>query len=421
MLKHTFSLALAAVTLLAVTAQPLRSGETLRMVCVNHLWTEYVRTIIPEFEKEHNVRVEVESYVEDVLTQKIAVEFASGVSTIDVFTSRTLQDVRLMTKNGWYVDLRPLAEKEPGYDLDDFNPGAMATVTIDGFLTSIPTITEMEVLYYRKDLLQEKGVAVPTTFQELQAAAEKLTDRARDISGFASRGQRNPMVTQFSSYLYGFGSDFQDQNGNSAINTPEFLEAVDFYGTMLRKYGPEGVHNMSWPQIVAIYNQGKVAMFTDASSLYGNILDPSKGPFHDKTGVAVFPAGPRAHKTFDVTAWSLAIYSGSKNQDLAWKLVNFLTNKENSIRIQGEGMNPGARLSAWSSPAGTRNFPAEWAEVIKKSGPLGVGHDRPQVTSVTEARDIVGEVLAVSIEGKDFRATAMEAHRRFQTLIDREK
>ncbi len=59
--------------------------------------------------------------------------------------------------------------------------------------------------------------------------------------------------------------------------------------------------------------------------------------------------------------------------------------------------------------------------MIKKSGPLGVGHDRPQVTSVTEARDIFGEVLAVSIEGKDFRAAAKEADQKFQAMIDREK
>ncbi|MCL2001138.1 MAG: extracellular solute-binding protein, partial [Planctomycetes bacterium] len=217
------------------------------------------------------------------------------------------------------------------------------------------------------------------------------------------------------------GGDFQTSSGDSALNTPEFAAAVDYYGKMLHDFAPEGIHNMSWQQIFPVYNQGKLAMFSDASSLYAGALDPAQGPYADRTGVAVFPAGPVAHKTYDITAWGLAISHQSTKKDLAWKLVSFLTNKKNTIFLQGEGMSQGARASAWQDPEGVKKFPPDWVAAVKASGPIGVGHDRPQVTAVSEARDIIGEAIAVSIGGRDFKPALAEAHRRFQEIIDREK
>ncbi len=410
--------ALAALLLVATAA---RSGEQLRMVCVTHPWTDFMKKVLPEFEKANNCSVQVEVYAEDQLTHKLTVEFAAGGAGVDVFMTRPLQDARMMKQNGWYLELGPLAKPDAEYDFADFNAGAVASTTVGGFLTAIPLITEMEVLYYRKDILKEKGVAVPTTLAELEAAAAKLTDRDKGVYGFACRGQRSPLVTQFSSYLYGFGGDFQDAKGDSALGTPEAAAAIEYYGGMLRKYAPEGILNMSWHQIIAVYNQGKLAMFTDASSLYSNVMDPAKSAYADKTGVAVFPAGPKAHKTYDITAWALAVYTKSAKRDLAWKLVKFLTDKKNTIYLQGEGMTQCARASAWKDPAGTKKFPADWVEAVAASGKIGVGHDRPQVTAVSEARDIIGEAVAVSIEGKDFRSALKEADRKFQDLINREK
>lgn len=406
--------------LIGVASSP-QAGERLRMLCVTHPWTDFMKKVLPEFEKENNCTVQVEVYAEDQLTHKLTVEFAAGGAGVDVFMTRPLQDARMMKKNGWYVDLGPLARGDADYDFEDFNPGAVASTTVDGFLTAIPLITEMEVLYYRKDILKEKGIAVPTTLDELMAAAEKLTDRAGGFYGFACRGQRSPLVTQFSSFLYGFGGDFQNDAGDSLLNTPEFAAAVEYYGTILNKYAPEGILNMSWPQVIAVYNQGKLAFFSDASSLYSNVLDPAKSEYADRTGVAVFPKGPKAHKTYDITAWALSMYANSSNKDLAWKLISFLSDKKNTIYLQGDGMTQLARGSAWTDPAGTKNFPADWVEAVKASGPIGIGHDRPQVTAVSEARDIIGEAVAASIEGKDFRPALTEAHRKFQELIDREK
>lgn len=396
-------------------------GVTLRFVGANHPWMDAIKPLLPDFEKQTGMKVTVESYGEDQLTQKLTTEFTAGNSTIDVFMQRPLQEARVMKKNGYYIDLTKYANQDAAYAFGDLMQGAVGTETVNGFLTGIPIVTEQEVLYYRKDLLEAAGLKVPTSLDELKADAQKLTDKSKEVYGFAARGQRSPLVTQFSSFLYSSGGDWFDQKTMKAsIDSPEALQAMDLYGTLLREYGPPGVLNMSWPQAVAIFAQGKVALYTDASSIFQNLLDPTKSKVADKTGVARFPAGPKGAVNYSVTSWGLAMYSGSKNQDAAWEFIKWATSKDITMKTQGTGKVPGARNSVWGDAQGIANFPKDWVEAVKASG-NGRGYDRPLVTQVSKARDIIGQAVVTSIEGGDYKAAAAQANKDFQALLDTEK
>jgi multiple sugar transport system substrate-binding protein len=404
-----------------VAGMAAAAEKTLRLVGVNHVAADAIEKLLPEFEKTTGIKVVIEKFGEDQLNQKLITEFTAGSSTADVFMTRPLQEARVMAKQGWYEDLTPYIAKTPGYDFEDFTPSSRSAVIINNVITQIPLVTESEVLYYRKDILEAAGIAVPNTLDELFEAAKKLTDKSKEFYGFVARGQRSPLITQFSSFLYSHGGDFFNQDTMTAtVNTPEALAAIDMYGTLLREYGPPGALNMSWPQGMAIFAQGKVAMYTEASALYPNVLDPDKSIVADKTGVAVFPEGPAGRNMYNVTAWGIAMYSGSKNKDDAWKLLEFLTNKKGITFIQGEQTVQSARASVWADPAGIKNFPADWAKAVAQSA-NGKPYDRPLVTAVTNARDIIGEAVVASIEGKDFKAAADNANEQFQQLLNREK
>jgi multiple sugar transport system substrate-binding protein len=326
-----------------------------------------------------------------------------------------------MARNKWYENLEPLARNAPGYDLDDFSKSSLNCVTINGVVTSIPLVTEAEVLFYRKDIVEKHGIKVPGTLDELVSAVKKVTDKPNEIYGFVARGQRSPLITQFSSFLYSHGGDWYDQATRKAtVNTPEALAAMDMYGTLLREYGPGGVLNMSWPQAVAVFSQGKAVFYTDASSIFPNMLDPAKSIVADKTGVIVFPKGPKGSRMYNVTAWGIGIYSGSSNKDAAWKFIEFMTNKAGITFIQGERGVQCARNSVWNSPDGIKNFHPDWAKAVADSAD-GVSYDRPVVVAVGEARDIIGDAVTASIEGKDFKAVANSANAKFQAILDREK
>jgi len=395
------------------------AGTTLRLVGANHPWQEAITPLLADFEAATGIKVNFEAYGEDQLNQKLTTEFTAGGSDIDVFMQRPLQEARVMLMNGWYEDLTDCVA-DPDFDFADFAEGAVGTTTVNGVLTGVPIVTEQEVLYYRKDLLEAAGIAVPTTLDELKAAAEALTDKENEMYGFVARGQRSPLVTQFSSFLYSSGGDWFDAERQATINTPEALAAIDLYGTLLREYGPPGVLNMSWPQAVAIFAQGNAALYTDASSIYANMLDPEKSTVADKTGVAKFPAGPAGSIMYNVTSWGLAMPSSSQNKEAACEFIKWATSKAIVTKTQGEGTVPGARKSVWADPAGTASFPADWVEAVAASAD-GRGYDRPLVTAVTEARDIIGGAVVTSIEGGDFTTAANDANAQFQALLDGEQ
>jgi multiple sugar transport system substrate-binding protein len=411
-----------AATTIGTGSKPY-AGTTLRVLLAVHSWTDAVKPLIPQFEQQTGIHVKLETYGENQLTQKTTVEFVSGSSDIDVFMQRPLQDAKLFQKNGWFADLNSYvkdAQKTPAsYAFNDYLPRALSTVTVNGVLTEIPIVTEHEVLYYRKDLFQQAGLTVPKTLEEMQQDAAKLTVPGKQF-GFVARGMQAAAVTQISSFLYSEGGDWYDKATHKAtLATPQAITAFSLYGKLLHDYGPPGTLNMSWPQAVAIFAQGKAAMYTDADSIYSNVLDPAKSQVADKTGIAPFPAGSNGSVPYSICSWGLSISANAPHKDAAWEFVKWATSKETALKIQGDGAVPGARASLYENPSGIAKFPKDYIATARTEA-TGREYDRPVMVQVVQARDIIGTVIVAAIEGKDVSAAAQQANIQFQALLDKE-
>ena len=86
--------------------------QTIRLVAANHPWTEAIMPLLPDFEKETGIKVKVDSYFEDQLSQKTSVEFAANAKSIDVVLFRPLQDGKQFEKNGYFASLNDYVSKE---------------------------------------------------------------------------------------------------------------------------------------------------------------------------------------------------------------------------------------------------------------------------------------------------------------------
>jgi multiple sugar transport system substrate-binding protein len=397
-------------------------GVEIRFLASQHPWTETLKKDIAQFEAQTGMKVNMEVLAENNLTQKLTVELTAGTGTVDVFMQRPLQEAKQFEKNGWYADLNAFvkdSKKTPAeWDVNDFHKGPMQVETVNGKLVGIPLITEQEILYYRKDLFAEKNIKVPTTMAELEAAAKALHDPNKDFYGIVMRGQGNPAVTQFSSFLYSMGGDFI-KDGKFAMDTPEALKALKIYGNLLGKYGPPGVLNMQWQQASALFAQGKAGMWVDANSLYLNVTAPDKSTIGDKVGFAMFPAGDKGVAPYSVTSWGISIAKSSKKQDAAWEFVKWASSKEMVLKTQSAG-NPSARSSAWNNADGTKSWPKEWVEVAKKSGEVGKPADRPLVINVGKARDLVGEMITAAITDKDLENVVKDRNVKLNELLAEE-
>src|SRR3954466_13692812 len=76
-----------------------------------------------------------------------------------------------MVKSGQVADLSDLIDPVK----DDFNPNDIKSHTVDGKIYGIRMIDDPQFFYYRKSMLEQAKVDVPTTLDELLVAAEKLT------------------------------------------------------------------------------------------------------------------------------------------------------------------------------------------------------------------------------------------------------
>jgi len=387
----------------------------------NHVWTENVKKAIPEFEKASGLKIEITQLAEDQLSDQYNVKLNAGTSEIDVMMYRPLQEGRLFAQNKYFADLTSKAKADATWNLADFQAAPIAATTYQGKVVGVPIITEREVLYYRKDLLQKAGLSVPKTLDELEAAAKAIKAANPDVAGFVARTSKSPAVTQFSSFLYSMGGDWVDASGKAAVNSDAAKKAYAFYGGLIKNYGPANVStDMSWPEAMAIFTQGKAAFYTEADSLYKNATDPAKSKVADTVGFAVFPAGPAGSKPYNIPSWALAINDASKNQANAWKFILWATSKEQTLAQQKGGI-PGARASVWADADGTSSYPKDLAEAIAASAKGGVDHDRPIVAQVVKAREAVGQPIVDSIKGSDVTASVETAVKAFQAVLDTEK
>lgn len=361
--------------------------KEIRVLLANHPYGELLKSAIPEFEKATGIKVNAESLQEGQLTTKLTAEFATNSSSVDVFMTRPLQEGKMFYKNGWY-------EPAAGYDFSDFPKNAMDVVTFGSKTYIVPIVTEWQVLYYRKDLLQQAGVKVPVNFTEFEAAAKKLNTNG--VSGFASRGRGAAAVTQLSTYVYNYGGRYLDK-GVAVFDSKAAVDAIRYYGKMLANYGPQGITSMSWENIMPLFQAGKVAMWTDASVFYGQIVDPANSKIPaENVGIANVPAGPRAQSPFIVVSWGMAVAKQSKNKDAAKQFLTWAT----SLDLAKRGM--------ISNITAARNAPWVDKDVLAKINPglvetrafaakNGFPFDRPYMSAVGEARDRIGEVIIESI------------------------
>jgi multiple sugar transport system substrate-binding protein len=373
----------ACALTIAVGAQT----REIRVLLANHPYGDLLKAAIPEFEAASGIKVNLESYQESQLTTKLTTEFATGSSTVDVFMTRPLQEGKMFYKNGWFEPLT-------SYDFTDFPRNALSVTTFGTKTYIVPLVTEWQVLYYRIDLLKKAGIKPPTTFGELEAAAKKLA--TADVAGFASRGKGAAAVTQLSSYLYNYGGLYLDK-GRAVFDSREAVDAIRFYGRMLGTYGPQGITAMSWENIMPLFQAGKVAMWTDASVFYGQIIDPSKSQVPaENVGIATFPAGPKQNTPFVAVSWGMAVAKKSAHKDLAQQFLAWATSKDLAKRGMLANITM-ARSSVWVDKDVVAKVNPGLVETRAFAAKNGYPLDRPYMSAVGEARDRIGELIIESI------------------------
>jgi len=361
--------------------------QEIRVLLANHPYGNLLIPSIPEFERETGIKVLLEHLNENDLTQKLIAEFTEGASTIDVFMTRPMTETLLFLKNDWKKAL-------DSYDLSDYPHTTLEMGFRDDKPHFIPLVVEWQVLYYRKDLLRAAGLRVPTSFEELESTARTLN---RDgIAGFGARGAGFPAVSQISSFIYSSGGRFIE-NGAAAFHSPQAVDAIRLYGRLLGISGPPGVATMSWSELMQIFQTGRLAMWADASVFYGQLIDRESSQVPpENIGVASLPRGPAGAQPYIITSWGMSISSQTRNKDAALSFLTWATSREMAEKAMLANI-PMARTSVWSDPSITTHIYPGIVDSMLHASQYGYPYAMPFMTSIVPARNLIGEVIAESI------------------------
>lgn len=165
-------------------------------------------------------------------------------------------------------------------ELKQYFPSALRSVISEGRYYGLPFCCNNVALIYNKDLLEEEGVSVPRTWDELLEAARELSVPGR--YGFAmSAIDGEQGAFQFGAFMLSAGDSLEEAGGEGTYCAFEFIRNMVEQGWMSRD-----CVNWSQNDVARIFIDGECAMMENGPWVFP-ALDESEVHY----GVAAFPEG----------------------------------------------------------------------------------------------------------------------------------
>jgi multiple sugar transport system substrate-binding protein len=280
-----------------------------------------LRGLINEYQQNTpNVEVDIVLASPATRGRRLLTALASGAD-LGIFEI----EPTLMTK---WVDagyLLSLNDVVSGIGADDFVDGSLFRQSGDVY--AIPYALSVYGLWVRKDLFQQAGLPLPTTYDEVLRAASVLTKDG--MYGIAlPAGQNIATVNFFSTFLWQNGGDYFTCEGKVVFGESQALDAIRRWQA-LTKYAPPGFTTWGYPEQIEAFVNGRVAMAMYAGRL-GVQLVETNPELADKVTV-IFPPWGDLKVTLGV--WSrFAIAAGTKNQVEAKAFLQWLVSGNRLVR-----------------------------------------------------------------------------------------
>lgn len=264
-----------------------------------------------------NPGVRIELDFQGNMDEALAVRVAAGehpeIASMQLERLLTYADLGLLEPAAWWFDKYG----------DDVVP--LASIPYKGVRWDIPYALTSEMWWYRKDVLDEAGVAPPQTWDEFLAAAEALNDPENNFYGIAiAAGPGEWTAWHYEVLLWQNGGFVFDTELQPIVDSPESIEALNFL-KQLHQYSPPESATWEWWDSIDAFTSELVAI-----SMYGGRLlvhaARDNPALTEHTRVLDQPlrkirAGPLSRK-------SHAIMSQAPNKDLGKAFLDFMMQPE---------------------------------------------------------------------------------------------
>jgi trehalose/maltose transport system substrate-binding protein len=226
-------------------------------------------------------------------------------------------------------------------------PAIVENNTVDGKLVGIPWFTDAGLLYYRTDLLEKYNVEPPTTWDELEVAAQTIQDGERaagnqDFWGYVWQGNAYEGLTcdALEWIASADGGSIIQPDGTITINNQNAIDIVNQAAGWVGTISPPGVTAYGEEDARGVWQAGNAAFMRNwpyAFSL-GNADDsPIAGMFD----VSPLPGASAGQSAATLGGWQLAVSRYSDHPEEAAQLAFFMASEaEQKRRAIEYSLNP---------------------------------------------------------------------------------
>nr|WP_302635937.1 extracellular solute-binding protein [uncultured Dysosmobacter sp.] len=345
-------------------------------------YAEALKASLPDFEAEHNVKIDVQELSFDDLHTGIALDAVNPTGAYDL----------CMVDGSWmaeFTENNVLANlSEMGYSFDDdIIPATTTICKVDDNIYLAPFFGNVTVMLYNKQLIADAGYTPEdiTTFEDLKVIAQKTKDAGK--TGFLIRGgSADNIVSDFIPHLLVHGGWVIDENNQPTVDTPEFKAAMQEY---LDLYALGGT--MDKDDIVAAIDGGTAALGQAWPGWYVPTADTN-------ANYTVIPTKLNDSDTPKNTSmygvWCIGIPNNAPHKDLALELLEYVMSPEvqlASIEVGGVPCRTSCLLN--------EDVLATYPQYETVCAALQTGVYRPVIAEWTQFTNILGTEMDNIIQG----------------------
>ncbi|MEM3715118.1 MAG: extracellular solute-binding protein [Nitrososphaeria archaeon] len=338
----TTTVSTTVITTSEIPVPPSIIKGTLKIPLHKPPWLPGLQTMIAMYESNHpDAKIELDLIADFItLRDKQITEAEQGLGLWDCYHLTNDMNPVIIGKHAYGIN-----EIDPNYKMD---PNVFVQEWLydyDGVLRGFPLNLNNDLLYYREDLFNEKGLKVPETWEDVLEAAKALHDPSKPLYGFIPRCADDPgkeayvMLRCYGGDLF---VDWKNKDFTVRINDEHGLAAFEMFAELL-KYAPPSPATLTQADMIAhmAAGTGAQALIVYAGTPWMD--DPTFSKVPRKVNFKNPPAGtglPGCRHAPVEMGWSTAISLKTKNKELAWDWLKFTISYEAQLAFAMAGVAP---------------------------------------------------------------------------------
>lgn len=289
------------------------------------LWEQQIH----EFEMETGIQVELIQMSWDEVADKVLTDLAAGGTTYDVIEFDNGWVAKFAAAD-WVVPLNEFASEEY---LDSLLGGLLDTFTHDGQVLGIPWNNDTRFFFYNGEILKQAGIEEPPrTWDQVVEQALRLKEHGIAYPIAEYWNQEWALANSIAFYLYSFGANYIDNQGNITIDKSPAVDALEFMVKMIRDLeivDPSSV-TLSQEAAADLFYKGSSAFFFQGPPVtYTYANDPEYSSVIGQVEAASWlPALDPELQTTLTLPEAFAIPRGSQNKEAAWMFIEYMISPE---------------------------------------------------------------------------------------------